>query len=170
MAAAARVDSLCGTCLTVLKPGNRRNLDHGSCAAVLSTLSALVDETCPQLAAVVRYGSGGKICKPCYRSIERLSNLRTEISTLEAKVCDNLKKRAELVGGTSQNQSETVAPSPRKRSRESYFLNTPPRVCRRDLPFHSPLSRKRARIDTPTRQAVLSLQPSSDSPVSSLKY
>ena len=64
---AASLGKLCGACPNAVRPGDRRYLDHESCAAVLSTLSVLVKEKCPQLTAVVAYGSGGRICKPCYR-------------------------------------------------------------------------------------------------------
>ena len=108
-----------------------------------------------------------RICKPCYRNIERLSKIRAELSSLEAKVDDNLKKRADLEPSISQGHEEsTEAGSHRRRSRGTCTVSTPTRVRRRSKGTpDSPSSRKRRRVDTPTRRALLSLQPFSDSPL-----
>ena len=98
---------------------------------------------------------------------ERLSKIRAELSSLEAKVDDNLKKRADLEPSTSQGHEEsTEAGSHRRRSRGTCTVSTPTRVRRRSKGTpDSPSSRKRRRVDTPTRRALLSLQPCTDSPL-----
>ena len=137
-------NELCGACPTNLRPGNRRDL--GSCAAVASTLAALISEQYPQQTADSLNGKKRFLCRSCYRSIERLLKLRAEVESLETTIKEKLRKRSEL-------ETRSGERTPPRRRRRSDGAGT----------SHSPTKRKC--VDTPTRHAIQSLQPAGDSPL-----
>ena len=85
---------LCAACPSATKPRERRDLNSEASVRFSSSLATFICEK--ELTAVWEsYQNKRYVCISCVKTIETFSKLQSELRSLETRISDNMKRRAE---------------------------------------------------------------------------